>query len=201
MSRAVALVIAGAFVSACGAEPPNPAAPLVVDVFQNGARQSPNANGGNFGTPISPGEEVMPAGVVNTSQARGNAIFHLNAAGTELSYKLIVANIENVFQAHIHRGPAGVNGPIVVWLYPSTAPVPGPFGGGRLDGVIAEGTITAANLVGPLAGQPLSVLLDLLRNGGAYVNAHTNDGVAPTNTGPGDFPGGEVRGQVEHRGH
>jgi hypothetical protein len=25
---------------------------------------------------------------------------------------------------------------------------------------------------------------------------HTNDGVAPTNTGPGDFPGGEIRGQV-----
>jgi hypothetical protein len=25
--------------------------------------------------------------------------------------------------------------------------------------------------------------------------------VAPTNTGPGDFPGGEVRGQIEHRGH
>ena len=71
MPRAVALVIAGVFVSACGAEPPNPAAPLVVEIFQNGARQSPNANGGNFGTPISPGEEVMPAGVVNTSQREG----------------------------------------------------------------------------------------------------------------------------------
>ena len=79
--------------------------------------------------------------------------------------------------------------------------MPGPLGGGRINGVIAEGTITAANLVGSLAGQPLSALLDLLRNGGAYVNAHTNDGVAPTNTGPGDYPGGELRGQVEHRGH
>jgi hypothetical protein len=25
---------------------------------------------------------------------------------------------------------------------------------------------------------------------------HTNDGVAPPDTGPGDFPGGEIRGQV-----
>jgi hypothetical protein len=25
---------------------------------------------------------------------------------------------------------------------------------------------------------------------------HTNDGVAPANTGPGDFPGGEIRGQI-----
>jgi hypothetical protein len=32
--------------------------------------------------------------------------------------------------------------------------------------------------------------------GDAYVNVHTNDGVAPTNTGPGDFPGGEIRGQL-----
>jgi hypothetical protein len=39
-----------------------------------------------------------------------------------------------------------------------------------------------------------------IRSGNAYVNIHTNDGVAPTNTGPGDFPGGEVRGQFEVRG-
>ena len=202
MSRAVALiVVAGAVVSACGAEPPNPAAPLVVEVFQNGAGQSPNANGGNFGTPISPGEEVMPAGVIKTSQARGNAIFHLNEAGTELSYKLIVANIENVFQAHIHQGAPGSNGPVVVWLFPSTTPGAGPVGGGRVDGVIAEGTITAANLVGLLAGQPLSALVTQIQNGNTYVNVHTNDGIAPTNTGPGDYPGGEVRGKVEHRGH
>jgi hypothetical protein len=25
---------------------------------------------------------------------------------------------------------------------------------------------------------------------------HTNDGVPPINTGPGDFPGGEIRGQI-----
>jgi hypothetical protein len=30
---------------------------------------------------------------------------------------------------------------------------------------------------------------------------HTNDGVAPTNTGPGDFPGGEIRGQIRLLGN
>lgn len=35
-----------------------------------------------------------------------------------------------------------------------------------------------------------------MRAGEAYVNVHTNDGVAPDNTGPGDFPGGAVRGQI-----
>ena len=198
MCRCVAVVVAAALVVGCTdvAQPPTVTVPL----YSNTLDVAAQANGGNFGTPLSPDEEVMPAGVVNTSNAVGNAVFSLNEDGTELSYKLIVANIENVFQAHIHRSAAGTNGPIVVWLYPSTAPAPGPLGGGRLQGVIAEGTITAANLVGPLAGQPLSALLAILEDGTAYVNAHTNDGVAPTNTGPGDFPGGEVRGQVEARG-
>jgi len=196
------LVLAAALtvVASCS-DQPRPTAPLSVAIYKQGA-QSANANGGNFGTPMRPGEEVMPTGVVNTSEAVGNAVFHLSDDGLTLSYKLIVANIDNVFMAHIHRAPAGTNGGIVVWLFPSTTPgVTAPLGGGRIQGVIAEGTITAANLTGSLAGHPLSDLLALLETGGAYVNAHTNDGVGAVNTGPGDFPGGEIRGQVEARGN
>jgi hypothetical protein len=130
------------------------------------------------------------------TSAQAQAIFHLSPDGTELQYKLIAANIENVFMAHIHINRPGLNGPIAVWLYPSTATVPGPTDSGRVDGVIAEGTITASNLVGPLALQPLSALVTALDTGNAYVNVHTSDGVAPPDTGPGDFPGGEVRGDV-----
>ena len=204
MKRSVSIAVAGMLFAGCASEAPAPTAPMSIPVLEQGAHApggSPRSNGGNFGTPLSGDEEVMPAGVVNTSNARGNAIFQLSADGQSLAYRLIVANIENAFMAHIHRGPAGSNGPVVVWLYPSTAPVAGPTGGGRVDGVIAEGTITSANLIGTLAGQPLSALVDLLSTGQAYVNVHTNDGVSPTNTGPGDYPGGEVRGQVEHRGH
>jgi hypothetical protein len=200
MSRPIAAAFAAALLLGCADQPRDPTSPLAVAIYGSSHASSPNANGGNFGTPISPDEEVMPAGVVNTSNAVGNATFSLSADGTTLSYKLIVANIENVFQAHIHRAAAGVNGPIVVWLYPSTAPVAGPLGGGRVQGVIAEGTITAANFIGSLTGQPMSALIELIQTGGVYVNAHTNDGVAPTNTGPGDFPGGELRGQIEARG-
>jgi hypothetical protein len=93
--------------------------------------------------------------------------------------------------------PAGSNGNIVVWLYPSTTPnVTGPLGAGRIDGVLVTGTITAADLINDLAGHPLSDLVAALDGGNAYVNLHTNDGVAPTNTGPGDFPGGEIRGNL-----
>lgn len=205
MSRVAWLTIACTMLlAACSSEAPHPTAPISVPVITQPLHtptDSATANGGNFGTPMSSAEEVMPAGVTNGSQARGSAVFQLNADGSELSYRLVVANIDNAFMAHIHLAAAGTNGPIAVWLYPSTAPVPAPVGGGRLDGVIAEGTITAANLVGPLAGQPLSALVDALKDGGAYVNVHTNDGMAPTNTGPGDFPGGEIRGQLEHRGH
>jgi hypothetical protein len=204
MSKAAYLVVAGTLLAGCSSEAPGPTAPISVPVVSQ-SLHAPNgageANGGNFGTPLSAAEEVMPAGVVNESKARGNAVFQLNADGTALTYRLIVANIENVFMAHIHQGPAGTNGPVVVWLYPSTTPGPGATGGGRIDGVISEGTITAANFVGPLAGQELAALVADLTSGNAYVNVHTNDGIAPTNTGPGDFPGGEVRGQVEHRGH
>lgn len=197
MSKSVSIVIVGGLLAACAADAPDPTASFEVPLFSHAAPASPSANGGNFGTPLLGAEEV-PA---RETRARGNAIFHLNAAGDALTYKLIVANIENVFQAHIHLGPFGANGPITVWLFPSTAPVAGPFGQGRVDGVIATGTITETDLIGPLAGQPLSALLANLANGNAYVNVHTNDGVAPTNTGPGDFPGGEIRGQVEHGGH
>lgn len=148
----------------------------------------------NFVTPLSGAEEVPP----NASQARGSAIFQLSADGTELSYRLIASNIHNVHMAHIHMGPPGVNAGIVVWLFPSTAVgPPGPLGSGRHDGVLATGTITAANLTGALTGQPLSALVAAIDAGNAYVNVHTNDGMEPLNTGPGDLQGGEIRGQLD----
>lgn len=131
------------------------------------------------------------------SQGQAQLILHLAPDGESLDYKLIASNIENVFMAHIHMEAPGVNGPIVVWLYPSTAPVALVPPTGPIDpGQIAAGTITAANLIGPLAGHPLEDLVSALNNNRAYVNLHTNDGVAPTNTGPGDFPGGEIRGDI-----
>ncbi len=200
MSKLTVIGLVGVLAAGCVGDSSSPTAPMAVPVFES-QDVSANANGGNFGTPLSSEEEVMPPGVVNDSRARGSAIFTLNAEGTELQYQLIVANIENVFMAHIHMAPAGVNGGIVVWLFPSTAVGPGPTGQGRVQGPIARGVITGANLVGGLGGQPLSALIDAISAGNTYVNVHTNDGDAVVNTGPGDFPGGEIRGQVEHRGH
>jgi hypothetical protein len=133
---------------------------------------------------------------VRDTRAQGQAIFHLSHDGESLSYRLNVANIENVVQAHIHTAAPGFNGPIVVWLYPSTTPDElAPAGGGPIQGSIATGVITEADLVGPLLeDKTIADLVALLQSGNAYVNVHTNDGVDPANTGPGDFPGGEIRG-------
>jgi hypothetical protein len=117
------------------------------------------------------------------TRATGQAILRLSRDGTELDYRLIVANIQDVTMAHIHLAPAGVNGPVVAWLYPDGPPpqlLPG-----RSSGVLATGTIQASDLVGPLAGASLDDLVEALRAGNAYVNVHT---VA--------YPAGEVRGQI-----
>jgi hypothetical protein len=145
----------------------------------------------NIEASLSGGEEV-PARVTGAS---GRAKFKLSDDGTELHYELAVANITNVVQAHIHIGAPGVNGPIVAFLYGPVAPA-----GGPIRGRIASGTITAEDLLNTLAGHPLSDLVDAIRAGNAYVNVHTNDGVDPTNTGPGDFQSGEIRGQM-HSDH
>ncbi len=127
------------------------------------------------------GDDEVPAVETN---ARGLATFQLDKAGTELSYRLIVANIEDVSMAHIHMAPAGENGPVVVWLYPAGGPPPELIPG-RFDGVLAESTTTADDLVGPLAGASLDELVSVIRDGNAYVNVHTSS-----------HPAGEVRGQI-----
>jgi hypothetical protein len=142
----------------------------------------------NFVAPLNGGEEV-PARDTN---AHGAAKFWVSSDGLTISWILIASNIDNVVASHIHVGAVGTNGPVVLFLFGSVAP-----GGGRHDGVLATGTATAGSLVGPLAGHPLSDLIAAMNAGNAYVNVHTNDGVAPPDTGPGDFPGGEIRGQIQ----
>ncbi|AZH25152.1 CHRD domain-containing protein [Haloplanus aerogenes] len=134
----------------------------------------------NFRTHLSGDEEVDAV----ETDAQGQATFQLDKAGDELRYRLIVANIDDVSMAHIHSAPAGSNGPAVAWLYPEGGSSPELIPG-RFDGVLAEATLTADDLVGPLDGGTMNDLVALLRAGGAYVNVHTEA-----------HPGGEVRGQI-----
>src|ERR1700737_690330 len=127
-------------------------------------------------------QEVITSGTSTpgTSLASGLATFQLSDDGQALRYRLSVFHLTGVFQAHIHLNGAGVNGPVVAFLFRSVTPL------GEVNGVLSEGTITVASLTGPLSGHPFSELLTDIRSGDAYVNVHT----LPSH------PGGEIRGQV-----
>jgi hypothetical protein len=142
--------------------------------------------GDNFVATLSGGQEV-PA---RDTQARGVATFKLREGGTALAFKVNVANIDNVFAAHIHCGAVGVNGPVGVTLFMGSP------AGGAVNGTLAAGTITAPDAGNGCGWADLAAVLAAMGSGATYVNVHTNDGVEPPNSGPGDFPGGEIRGQV-----
>ena len=157
----------------------------------------------NMGTHLTGDEEVLATiPHPSASDAQGQATFRIN--GTTVEFRLIASNITNVLQAHIHCGIPGLVGPIVQWLFPNTASGPALAAPGIVEqnGVLATGTFNAAGVTCPSGGTSNPAnglpLLTAMRNGLTYVNVHTNDGVAPANTGPGDFPGGEIRGQLLH---
>ncbi|MDP8941439.1 MAG: CHRD domain-containing protein [Thermoproteota archaeon] len=131
----------------------------------------------SFSAELTGGEEVPP---VDTN---ATGIANLQDNVQTINYQLSVNDLVNVTQAHIHRGEEGENGKVVVTLYNTTMPT------GPMSGLLSQGNITAANLVGPLAGQQLTDLVSIMDNGTAYVNVHTKD-----------FPLGEIRGQIAAEG-
>jgi len=132
----------------------------------------------DFSASLSGANEVPPV----SSDGTGLATFSLNESQTALEYNLITYGLEGTTMAHIHIGPAGVNGPVGVFLF-------GPEANGvTRDGVLAQGTITEADLmaVAGVFDGTMATLIDLLRAGTAYANVHTLA-----------YPAGEIRGQVE----
>ena len=126
------------------------------------------------------------------SKATGECVLVVHEDGKKITYKLSVTDLVNPSGADIHLGGPNMNGQSVVKLFPihGATAKKGPY-----TGVLAEGTITAADLAGSMQGSPLADLVDELKAGNAYVNVHTNDGVDPPNSGTGDFRLGEIRGQ------
>jgi CHRD domain-containing protein len=139
-------------------------------------------------------QEVPP---VTTTSATGTATLDINDDRTQIDFTLNVSTAlsGNIREAHIHIGPPGVNGPIVLDFCttslvtppanvptPPTCPTP-PF--------TLSGTLTAANLrtITPaIQGAGVNTFADAVTqilNGNAYANVHTTT-----------FTGGEIRGQL-----
>lgn len=136
----------------------------------------------HFIAPLEGEQEVPP---VETTAA-GLAQLQLNDDDATLHFKLLVAHIEGVTQAHVHCGAEGVNGPVVIFLFGFDP------AGVSVNGIIAEGTITDADVIarpdsaacpGGVAG--FDDLIAKMRRAATYVNVHTLA-----------HPGGEIRGQV-----
>jgi CHRD domain len=128
-----------------------------------------------FTATMTGSEEVPP----KNTQATGSAKFVSSSDGNSMTYRIRVANINGVTMAHIHSGSIGKNGPIVVTLFKSATPT------GPMNGPLSQGTITSANLEGPLKGKTISDLVKLINDGKAYANVHTQQN-----------PKGEIRGQI-----
>jgi hypothetical protein len=199
-------LVVAALVLGCTDDGSKTTAPQLSGAVVRGASadQGGASNQGNAGERIdiallSGDQEVPP----RDTPANGRLSLKLNPDGNSVDYILEVKDISNITMAHIHMEKPGVNGSIIVWLFPSARAnaVALPNGGGPVAHLVYEGTFSAADFRAPFAGQPLSVLLDAIANGAAYGNVHTNDGVGATNTGPGDFPGGEIRGDLHSHGH
>jgi CHRD domain len=209
MRKLLITTLTAAAMCACSESTRTPATPTELTAPLQVQAAQPDGIAKNHDTHLSGDQEVFTPATPSAptpadSRAQGQANFKVSDDGQSVEYKLIASNINNAFMAHIHCGVPGTNGPIVVWLYPSTDPTPGPVGSGRHDGVLAEGTFTNANVIARPASDAcpggVSSLADVLakiKAHGTYVNVHTSDGVDPANQGPGDFPGGEMRGQLD----
>jgi hypothetical protein len=130
----------------------------------------------HFSAHLTSDQEVRTPAVVSTAQ--GQFTLKQRNDGT-WEYKLIVAQLENVVGAHLHLAPVGSNGGIVIHLLHGTV-------NGSVNGVLSEGTITATDLTGALAGKTLDDLVAAISAGNIYVNVHTTA-----------YTSGEIRGQVD----
>lgn len=146
-----------------------------------------------FRTTLS-GYQEVPA---LSTPASGDARFKVKKPGPVINYRLTYGDISNVVAAHIHLGQVGVNGGVIAFLCGGgDKPACPPTGG------TVRGTIDADDVIGPvnqgIAPGEIGEVVKAMRAGVVYANVHTSDGDDDPGDpmGPGDFPSGEIRGQL-----
>ena len=118
-----------------------------------------------------------------------------NASATQIDYTLVYFGLGSAVSAsHIHFGPPGISGGVVLFLCTNGAPPAGPVPPACPNNPgtnSVSGTLTAANVIA-VPGQGIgagafSDVIDAMRGLTSYVNVHTAT-----------YPGGEIRGIVTH---
>jgi hypothetical protein len=147
---------------------------IVAMILNSATVQAQKAH--TFSATLSGKNEVPPT----KSIANGTAKFEVNENDSQISYWVNLTGLKKIIQAHIHNGTSGQNGDVLVNLSNSKL-AKNPDN----PEIQLTGTIAKDDLQGPLKGRELSDLLIVMRNGQAYVNAHTEI-----------YPKGAIRGQI-----
>jgi len=125
------------------------------------------------------GDQVVPPAQTNAS-GTFTLLVEVGPTGSfDISYQLDVKDVADISAAHIHLGAAGADGPVIVPLFA------GPPRSGTFSGTLASGTISEADLTGPMQGKTFQELAGAVLTGQTYVNVHTDK-----------YPNGELRGQI-----
>lgn len=126
-------------------------------------------------------QEVPPVDSATSAQLT----FDVSDDLSSIDFMLEVQNGIDISQAHLHCAPAGVNGPVLVFLFPLVANGGGVDG----DGTLNKGTLTNADLLNVecegIAVGNIATLVEFILQRRVYLNVHSLAN-----------PSGEVRGQV-----
>ena len=170
------LLAVGLSLSGCSSEPLLDTQEASLKMSVSKKSEGDRSNVLHFNATLNGANSVPP----KDTKAVGEVIVNISKDETSVHYKVMVANIENVLASHFHMAPAGANAGIVVPLFANPNPQPS----GRMNGIMAEGDITASDVVGVLAGD-LNGFIAAIRSGNIYINVHTAAN-----------PGGEIRAQL-----
>jgi hypothetical protein len=112
------------------------------------------------------GDSAVPA--VDTT-ATGTFSMTYDPQSKELSFVLNVEGLGSPSVATIYKGAEGDSGTPIYTLFA------GPAESGDYSGILAQGTVDEASLTGPLADGGLGDLIQLVKDGDAYVAVGTTD--------------------------
>lgn len=121
------------------------------------------------------------------TEASGEIFLQLDESKQELTYKLSVEKIKDVYMAHLHfvpssnqdqreqeligQEPMDHQGPLVAWLYPSIDyDAPNRCIEGEFSGILVEGVIRQEDLEKDIT---FADFIEALRNSNIYANVHT----------------------------
>jgi hypothetical protein len=124
-----------------------------------------------------------PFSAALTGHGSGTAMVTLNPGQREVCWVVTVAGLTApAFASHIHKGAAGVTGPVVVPFFNTGPATPS----------------SATSFSGCTENVDRALIEDIQDNpAGYYVNVHTSCGGQPATCGPA-FPVSAVRGQLTH---